>query len=71
MLAESLHAQRLGPLATTPDWRELEQFQETITRAGFVQLLNEVYAPGAAAAGVIEVRAVDAVVRTKLSPVET
>ena len=71
MLAESLHAQRLSPLATTPDWRELEQFQETITRAGFVQLLNEVYAPGAAAAGVIEVRADNAVVRTKLSPVET
>ena len=37
--------QNLSPLAGTPDWKGLERFQETITRAEFVNLLTNVYAP--------------------------
>jgi len=41
-------AQRLSRLAPAPDWSRLEQFQETITRAEFSQLLERVYAPNGA-----------------------
>ncbi len=46
--AAPLSAQRLSPLAAAPDWRSLEKYQETITRADFVYLLDHVYAPGGA-----------------------
>ena len=49
------HAQRLSPLAPVPDWSELEAFQETITRAEFTRLLDEIYAPQQAAAGLVEI----------------
>lgn len=62
------HAQRLSPLAPPPNWPELEAFQETITRAEFVQLLDQVYAPGGAARGVITVGEHEAVVLTSLHP---
>jgi hypothetical protein len=43
-----LFAQELSPLASPPDWRRLEIFQETITHDDFVRLLDEVYAPDGA-----------------------
>ena len=49
-------AQRLSPLASVPDWAQLETFHETITREEFVHLLDHVYAPGGAAKGMVEWR---------------
>ncbi|MFL6538716.1 MAG: hypothetical protein ACJ8JD_11125, partial [Chthoniobacterales bacterium] len=37
-------AANLSPLATKPDWKTLEQYQETITHDDFVRLLQNVYA---------------------------
>lgn len=62
----SLPAQQLSVLAPAPDWTELERFQETITRAEFQRLLEEVYAPGGAAQGIIELRDSEAVIKTQL-----
>lgn len=62
-------AQRLSPLAPSPNWAELDAFQETITRAEFVQLLDTVYAPGDAARGVVTVGEADAVILSSLNPV--
>jgi N-acetylmuramoyl-L-alanine amidase len=39
---------RLSALATEPDWTRLEAFQGTMSRVGFVQLLDTVYAPNGA-----------------------
>jgi len=61
-------AQRLSPLAPAPDWKELEPFQETITRPEFVQLLEKVYAPNEAARGLITVGETAAIIRTSLHP---
>jgi hypothetical protein len=61
-------AQRLTPLAPAPDWTRLEAFQETMTQEEFRRLLDTVYAPGGAAAGMIEVRESDAVIFTTLNP---
>jgi N-acetylmuramoyl-L-alanine amidase len=46
---------RLSPLAPQPKWRLLGEYQESITRAEFLRLLDGVYAPDGAAAGLIEV----------------
>ena len=43
------------PLGSRPVWSELDQFQETMTREEFVDLLARIYAPGDAAVGVIAV----------------
>ncbi|MGB8166123.1 MAG: hypothetical protein WCF18_01440, partial [Chthoniobacteraceae bacterium] len=64
----SAPAQRLSPLAPPPKWAELDAFQDTITRAEFVQLLDTVYAPGDAARGVITVGDKEAVVLSTLNP---
>jgi hypothetical protein len=61
-------AQRLSPLAATPDWAQLEKFQETITRDDFTHLLERVYAPAGAAQGMIEIEAEAAVIKTMLTP---
>jgi hypothetical protein len=63
-------AQRLSPLTSTPEWARLEAFQETITREEFARQLDTVYAPGGAAAGMIEVREHDAVIFKTLTPPE-
>jgi N-acetylmuramoyl-L-alanine amidase len=63
-------AQRLSPLTPAPEWARLEAFQETITREEFARLLDTVYAPGGAAAGMIEVRERDAVILKTLNPAE-
>ncbi|HEX3445275.1 MAG TPA: hypothetical protein VHS80_11200 [Chthoniobacterales bacterium] len=39
-------AERLSPLSSAPDWKNLDAFQQTITRDEFVQLLTGIYAPG-------------------------
>jgi N-acetylmuramoyl-L-alanine amidase len=64
-------AQRLSSLASVPDWARLEAYQETMTRGEFQELLDTVYAPGQAAAGMIEVREDAAVVFKTLTPPET
>jgi N-acetylmuramoyl-L-alanine amidase len=70
-LAASACAQRLSPLASPPDWSELEVFQETITRAEFVRLLQTIYAPRQAAMGLIETNEDTAVIRKNLAPGDT
>ncbi len=63
-------AQRLSALSPAPNWERLEKFQETMTRGEFVRLLDAIYAPGGAAAGIIEVRERDAVILKTLTPPE-
>jgi hypothetical protein len=70
LLCTSAHAQRRSALAPVPDWTRLEAYQERITREDFQRLLDTVYAPGGAAAGVIDVQAEAAVIAKTLSPVE-
>lgn len=50
-----VQAENLSPIAERPDWSTLVAFQETITRAEFVRLLDRVYAPRDAATGLIDV----------------
>jgi len=69
--AMSAAAQRMTPLVKRVDWDRLEQFQETITREDFQRLLDTVFAPRGAAAGVIEVRETEALIRKTLTPSET
>ena len=61
-------AQRLSPLTSAPDWTRLEAFHETITRDEFQRLLDTVYAPGGAAAGMIVVRENEAAILKTLTP---
>ncbi|MEI6491745.1 MAG: N-acetylmuramoyl-L-alanine amidase [Verrucomicrobiota bacterium] len=43
------HAQaRLSPLAPKPVWSELDAYQQTMTKADFITMLDRVYAPGGA-----------------------
>lgn len=55
---------KVSPLAPTPDWSRLDPYQETITRADFEELLNKIYAPNAAADGLIDISDKAAIVRT-------
>ncbi len=64
-------AQRLSVLAPAPEWRDLEPYQETITRAEFLRLLENIYAPENAAAGLIDVGEDAAVIRENLAPGDT
>jgi N-acetylmuramoyl-L-alanine amidase len=68
LVCRAAFAQRLTPLAPAPDWTRLEAFQETMTQEEFRHLLDTVYAPGGAAAGMIDVRESDAVIFTTLNP---
>jgi hypothetical protein len=61
-------AEHLTTLGTPPDWARLERFQETITRAEFVRLLNEVYAPNDASREMIDVHADNATIQRTLAP---
>ena len=67
-LVLTARAQRLSVLAETPDWTRLEAFQETITREEFTRLLDQVYAPGGAAMGLIAVEEDAAAIKTTLEP---
>ena len=55
---------KLTPLAPKPDWQELDQYQQTITRSEFTDLLNRIYAPGGAAKGLIDITSGSAKIRT-------
>ena len=68
VLISTGRAQRLSVLAERPDWTRLEAFQETITREDFTRLLDQVYAPGGAAMGLVTVDADGAAIRTALEP---
>ncbi len=45
LLAASLEAQKLTPLAPRLEWSSLGKFQRTITKEEFTRLLTQVYAP--------------------------
>jgi N-acetylmuramoyl-L-alanine amidase len=64
LLAGLAHAQRISPLATKPDWSQLNAFQQTITQADFTRLLEQVYAPGEAWRETIRVTKDAAVIKT-------
>ena len=70
-VAGSAPAQRLSALAPPPDWRDLEAYQETITREEFARLLDNIYAPQHAAAGLIEIADDAAIIRKNLAPGDT
>src|SRR5580698_1438998 len=56
-------SQRLTPLSPAPDWQRLNRFQETITRALFVDLLDSVCAPNGAGAQWIKVESTRALIQ--------
>jgi N-acetylmuramoyl-L-alanine amidase len=56
-------SQRLTPLSHAPNWDQLNRFQETMTRAAFVDLLDSVYAPNGAGAQWIKVEASQALIQ--------
>ena len=59
------HAQaRLSPLAPKPAWSSLDAFQQTITKDDFLQILDQVYAPGGAWADTISFTKDSAVIAT-------
>ncbi len=43
LLSGFVHAQKLSALAQSPDWTQLDAFQNTITREAFLDLLKGVY----------------------------
>lgn len=55
LLSLSARAESLSPLGERPDWSAFDSFQDTISRSEFVRLLDRVYAPRDAAAGLIDV----------------
>jgi hypothetical protein len=71
LVARPLCAQFLSPLATAPNWSELDRFQDTITRAEFTKLLDEVYAPGQAAKPYLEITDAAATIKKTLAPATT
>src|SRR5262245_51047530 len=48
-------SQMLSPVAERPNWSDMEAMQESVTKDEFERLLNTVYAPKDAAAGLIEI----------------
>jgi hypothetical protein len=60
-------SQRLTPLSHAPDWERLNRFQETITRALFVDLLDSVYAPNGAGAQWITLESTRALIQENAS----
>ncbi len=64
LTATVVHA-RLSPLAAPPDWSKLNPYQETITRADFVALLDSVYAPGGAWKDTITIQDDTALITTR------
>ena len=55
---------KVSPLAPKPDWSRLNPYQETMTKEDFQTLLDRVYAPNGAAAGLIDVTDKGAFIRT-------
>ena len=55
---------KLSPLAPAPDWSQLDAYQETMTKNEFVNLLDQVYAPGGAWKNTISVGTGEATIQT-------
>lgn len=55
---------KLSPLAPNPDWSKLNIFQQTITKADFVSLLDRVYAPNGAWRDTITIHSDGALITT-------
>ncbi len=65
-----LAAENLSPLGTAPDWKSLERYQETITRAEFTRLLENVYCTRGVSKELINVDETSArILMTKSPPV--
>jgi len=60
----------LSILASAPDWTQLEEFQETITREDFEQQLTGVFTTGEAWRNVIEIDETEARILTGFTPDE-
>ncbi len=58
-------AQRLSPLATQPDWSDLDKYQQSITREDFQFLLDSVYAPYGAWKSFVKIGPVSAEIQTR------
>ncbi len=63
-------ASNLSPLATEPDWRQLNVYQGTISRAEFGDLLTRVYAPHGGWQAYIRLDAEAAVIRKSNIPLD-
>ena len=68
LAAAGIDAQNLSALATPPDWRRLDVYQDTLTRAEFLRLLTALYAPHGGWEPFIRVDADAAVIRTSNIP---
>jgi N-acetylmuramoyl-L-alanine amidase len=64
LFAASVHA-TLSPLASQPDWKKLDAFQETITRKDFLTLLDKIYAPAGVWKGTITLQQDLAIITTR------
>ncbi len=60
----TVHVPTLSILGETPDWSELETYQESITRSQFLDLLNRVFSPSAPWQQHIQVSQTTATVKT-------
>ncbi len=61
----AIHAEaRLSPLAPKPAWSSLDGFQETMTKADFIALLDRIYAPGGAWSDAISFTKDAAIIKT-------
>ncbi|HVE15131.1 MAG TPA: N-acetylmuramoyl-L-alanine amidase [Chthoniobacterales bacterium] len=67
-LTGSSLAEKLSPLATRPDWSNLDKYQQTITREDFQYLLDGVYAPYGAWKPFIKVGETSAEIQTGTTP---
>lgn len=56
VMAVPAYSQKLSPLASPPDWSDLDPYQRTITHDDFLRLLNTIYAPNGAWRQTIEVK---------------
>ena len=68
--AVSLHAQNLSSLAGLPDYRRLDGYQETMTRAEFSHLLETLYAPHGGWQAFVRIDPEAAVVRKTSVPLD-
>jgi len=63
-LAGIAHGQKLSPMASKPDWSDLDKYQQSITRSDFLYLLEAVYAPHSAWKPYIDIGKTSASIRT-------
>lgn len=63
LVAIPMRAENISPLGARPDWKRLEGYQRSITREEFSSLLDNVYAQGNAAKGLIQVKDTHALIK--------